>query len=94
MGEYLQNYPIDRLKIDQSFIRSIDSDSDKGAITSAVIALAESMNMQVIAEGVETEEQLTFLINKHCNEVQGDLLSKPLPSTQLEALFLKNSKMV
>ncbi len=90
----LKNYPIDRLKIDQSFIRSIDSDSDKGAIASAVIALAESMNMQVIAEGVETEEQLTFLINKHCNEVQGDLLSKPLPSTQLEALFLKNSKMV
>ncbi len=84
----LKNFPIDRLKIDQSFIRDIGQTSDNGAIAVAVIAMAESMNMQVTCEGVETEDQLTFLKKKHCNEVQGYLLSRPLPSVQAQAFLL------
>jgi diguanylate cyclase (GGDEF)-like protein len=67
----LKNYPIDRLKIDQGFVQNIEQDSDNAAIVVAVIAMAEGMDMKVIAEGVETDGQLAFLTNKHCNEVQG-----------------------
>lgn len=84
----LKNFPIDRLKIDQSFVRDIEQNSDNAAIATAVIAMASSMNMKVIAEGVETDGQLAFLKNKRCNEVQGFLLSKPLSSIQVEE-FLK-----
>lgn len=85
----LKNFPIDRLKIDQSFVCDIDSDADNASIVVAVIAMAEGMDMKVIAEGVETADQLAFLKNKRCNEVQGYLLSRPLPSTKVEEFFLK-----
>ena len=84
----LKLFPIDRLKIDRSFINDIEDSSEKGAIATAVITMAESMGMKVIAEGVETETQLKFLKNKRCNEAQGYLFSKPLPSGQAET-FLK-----
>lgn len=84
----LKNFPIDRLKIDQIFVRNLEHDADNGAIATAVIAMAESMSMKVTAEGVETNNQLVFLKNRRCSEVQGYLLSKPLPSAQVEA-FLK-----
>jgi diguanylate cyclase len=80
----LMNYPIDRLKIDQSFVRDLEQNSAKAAIVTAIINMANGMGMSVIAEGVETDGQLAFLKNKHCNEVQGYLLSKPLPSAQIE----------
>jgi len=85
----LKNFPIDRLKIDQSFVRDIESDAENASIVVAVIAMAEGMDMKVIAEGVETADQLAFLKNKRCNEVQGYLLSRPLPSNKVEEFFLK-----
>jgi diguanylate cyclase len=89
----LMNFPIDRLKIDQSFIRDLEQNPAKAAIVVAIIAMADGMGMNVIAEGVETEGQLNFLKNRHCNEVQGYLLSKPLPSAQAEAfLSLRSSQ--
>jgi len=83
----LKHFPIDRLKIDQVFVRNIEQDTDNAAIASAVIAMAESMDMKVVAEGVETDGQLAFLKNSRCNEIQGFLLSKPLPSSQIEEFF-------
>lgn len=85
----LKNFPIDRLKIDRGFVHNIEQDSDNAAIVVAVIAMAEGMDMKVIAEGVETDGQLAFLKNKRCNEVQGYLLSKPLPSAQIEEFLMK-----
>ena len=85
----LKSFPIDRLKIDQGFVRNIEQDSDNAAIVVAVIAMAEGMDMKVIAEGVETDGQLAFLKNKRCNEVQGYLLSKPLPSAQIEEFLMR-----
>lgn len=85
----LKNFPIDRLKIDQSFIQNIEQDSENAAIVTAVIAMAEGMDMKVIAEGIETDRQLAFLKNRRCNEVQGYFLSKPLPSAQVEEFLTK-----
>jgi diguanylate cyclase len=80
----LKNFPIDCLKIDRSFVCEIEENSVNTSIVSALIAMAEGMNMKVIAEGVETEVQLAFLKEKQCNEVQGYLLSKPLLANQIE----------
>jgi diguanylate cyclase (GGDEF)-like protein len=84
---YLKRFPIDRLKIDKAFVQDINADPDDAAITAAVIAMAGSMNLGVVAEGVETGAQLNFLQKKHCGEVQGYYLSKPLPTSDLEALL-------
>ena len=86
----LKNFPIDRLKIDQAFVRNIEQDSNNAAIVVAVIAMAEGMDMKVIAEGVETGSQMAFLKNKHCHELQGYFLSRPLVSTQVEAFLMKH----
>ncbi|MEM9176368.1 MAG: EAL domain-containing protein [Myxococcota bacterium] len=76
----LQRFPIDRLKIDRSFVSGIgDSDSDE-ALTSAVVALANRLGLEVVAEGVETEEQARVLTELGCEELQGYLFSKPLPA--------------
>lgn len=83
----LKHFPIDRLKIDRSFIIDIEDTSENGAIASAVIAMAVSMGMKVIAEGVETDNQLAFLKSKGCNEAQGFFLSRPLPSNQAETFL-------
>ena len=83
----LKHFPIDRLKIDQSFVREIASDPDDAAIALAVIGMADSMNLAVVAEGVETEAQLEFLRAKHCDEMQGYYLSRPLPSDELAVLL-------
>lgn len=83
----LRTYPIDYLKIDQTFINEIEQDQDNSAIVTAVIGMAEGLEMSIIAEGIETSAQLEFLKNKGCNEVQGYLLSKPLPLVQIEAFL-------
>ena len=79
---YLKTFPLDIVKIDRSFIRGIDSDSSDAAIISAVIAMAHKLDLEVVAEGVETKEQLDFLRNERCDQVQGFLFSKPLPAEE------------
>lgn len=75
---YLKSFPMDKLKIDQSFVRDISAGGDSSAIVRAIINLGHSLNLQVIAEGVETIEQLDFLTAHNCNEIQGYYYSKPL----------------
>nr|WP_087145711.1 EAL domain-containing protein [Crenothrix polyspora] len=85
----LKNFPIDRLKIDRSFVCSIEQDSGDAAIAIAIIAMAESMAMKVTAEGVETAGQLAFLKSKRCHEIQGYFLSRPLPAGQAGEFLMK-----
>ncbi|UCC56263.1 MAG: diguanylate cyclase [Gammaproteobacteria bacterium] len=85
--EYLKRFPVDFLKIDRAFIKDIDTDPGDAAIVSAAINMAHSMGLQVVAEGVETEEQLLFLRNLHCDMIQGFLLGVPLPAKDAIALI-------
>jgi len=84
---YLKRFHIDALKIDQSFVRDITTDSDDAAIASAVIALGQSLHLTVVAEGVETEEQLSILKKQGCHEAQGYLFSKPVPAEDFAQLL-------
>ncbi len=87
--QYLKRLPLDQLKIDQSFVRDIATDNSDKAIVSTIIAMARSLNLDVIAEGVETEEQRRFLLKNGCTHYQGYLYSKPVPIDQFEALLHK-----
>ena len=84
---YLKNFPIDRLKIDRAFVYALNTDLNDRAIASAVISLAENMNLSVTAEGVENEDQLSFLKSRHCDEAQGYYLSRPLPVDEMAAFI-------
>ena len=84
---YLSRFPIDKLKIDIAFIREVPHNVQDAAITRTIIELAHSLNLQVIAEGVENCEQLAFLTENGCDQVQGYLLSRPLPTKELETLL-------
>jgi len=83
----LKDFPIDRLKIDQIFVRNLEGNPKNQAITSAVIALSEKMGMHVTAEGVETANQLSFLKERNCTEAQGMFLCKPLSVEQVREFF-------
>jgi diguanylate cyclase (GGDEF)-like protein len=84
---YLKRFPIDVLKIDQSFVREITLQSNDAAISDAIISMAHSLGIKVIAEGVETEEQCAFLSRNMCDEMQGYLFSRPQAADEIEILL-------
>jgi diguanylate cyclase (GGDEF)-like protein len=88
---YLKKFPLDTLKIDQSFVRDLMIDSDDAAIVSAIIAMAKSLRFNVIAEGVETAEQLDYLAAKGCHEVQGYHTGKPVPAEEFIQFMVKKN---
>jgi EAL domain-containing protein (putative c-di-GMP-specific phosphodiesterase class I) len=87
---YLKRFPIDFLKIDQSFVQGVPDDADDANIVRAIIALGLSLEVTLIAEGVETEAQSDFLHAHGCHEIQGYLFCKPKPAAELEALLAKS----
>lgn len=85
---YLKRLPIDNLKIDISFIRDIATDPDAASIVTAIIAMAHSLNLKTIAEGIETEEQWKILRLLRCDMGQGYYYSKPLPAEEVEKMLI------
>ncbi len=90
---YLKRFPINIVKIDQSFVRDITTEPDDAAIACSIIALAHSMKLRVIAEGVETEGQLGFLRAKQCDQMQGYYFSRPLPKEELDRLLSDGKRL-
>ena len=89
---YLRRFMIDTLKIDRSFVQEITEGTDEAAITCAIIALGRSLNMNVVAEGVESEAQAQFLLDHGCNEAQGFYFSKPVPATEITDYMQKQQE--
>ena len=87
---YLKKFPIDVLKIDRSFINECAHNPDDAAICMAIISLAKSLGLKIVAEGVETLEQLDFIQQQGCDVYQGYLYSRPLPAGDVEALLKKD----
>jgi diguanylate cyclase (GGDEF)-like protein len=90
---YLKRFPIDTLKLDQSFVREVTTDPSDAAIATAIIAMAHTLNLKVIGEGVETEEQFAFLLKQKCDHIQGYLFSRPLSVEKLEEYLLERKAM-
>jgi diguanylate cyclase (GGDEF)-like protein/PAS domain S-box-containing protein len=91
---YLRRFPIHALKIDQSFVRDITTDPDDSVIVTAMIILAHSLKLKVIAEGVETKEQLDFLRSLKCHEMQGYVFSRPLPEEEVTKLLVERKSLI
>jgi|GEM_PF-6835792 len=91
---YLRKFPISHLKIDQSFVQEIAANAKDAAVVKTIIEMAHNLQLSVIAEGVETEEQLEWLISHDCDEAQGYLISHPLPAPELTAIFHKMNHSV
>jgi len=87
---HLKQFPVDRLKIDRSFVRDVVTDWDDAAISSAVINLGHNLNLKIVAEGVESEPQLSFLLSQGCDEAQGFYFSKPIPEPELREFIREN----
>jgi len=85
---YLRHFPVHKLKVDRSFVQDLALNADDKAITSAIISMAKSLDLKVIAEGVENEQQMDFLREHKCDEAQGFYFSPPLPANEL-AEFLR-----
>ncbi|WP_248924807.1 EAL domain-containing protein [Paenibacillus hamazuiensis] len=90
---YLKRFRVHTLKIDQSFIRDVTTDEDNAAIVTALIAMSHRLKIKSLAEGVETKEQLDFLVAQGCNEIQGYLFSKPVPAEDFELLIKENKQL-
>jgi diguanylate cyclase (GGDEF)-like protein len=90
---YLRRFAIDRLKIDQSFVRDITTDANSAAIALAIISLAHNLKFAVIAEGVETEAQLNFLRRRDCDEMQGFFFSRPVPATEFGQMLREQRRL-
>lgn len=91
---YLKQFPIHKLKIDRSFIADITQNTSDQAIVATIISMARHLNMEVIAEGIETKGQLDFLLKNSCKEVQGYYFSRPLPAKEVEAAFFAPYRQV
>jgi EAL domain-containing protein (putative c-di-GMP-specific phosphodiesterase class I) len=87
---YLQRFPLSTLKIDRSFIKDLPGDDDAAALTSGIIGLAQRLRMTVVAEGVETVEQLGFLRASHCDQIQGYFLSKPITADEMSDFLARD----
>ena len=90
---YLQRFAVDKIKIDRSFIMNVTTNASDAAITMAIIAIAKKLNFQVLAEGVETEEQLFFLQENQCDECQGFLFNKPVTAEHMTNLLMRDSSV-
>jgi EAL domain-containing protein (putative c-di-GMP-specific phosphodiesterase class I) len=90
----LKSFPIARLKIDKSFVSELADNPDDQAIAMAVISLGHKLNLRVIAEGVETEQQCTFLRDNDCDEMQGYLFSAPVPASRIHSLLQEQAHML
>ncbi|MBJ7311508.1 EAL domain-containing protein [Rugamonas sp. CCM 8940] len=90
---YLRRFPIDKLKIDIAFIRDVTSNPDDAAIVRAIITMAHSLNLEVIAEGVETPAQQAYLLRHQCDQIQGYLLSPPLPAALISDLIVQRKTL-
>jgi EAL domain-containing protein (putative c-di-GMP-specific phosphodiesterase class I) len=88
---YLRSFPLDTLKVDRTFVSELPGNSSDRSLTSAIIAMARSLNLHVVAEGIETQAQAEFLLEKQCDEFQGFLYSKPIDSKAFD-LLLKSGK--
>jgi len=91
---YLQEFPIDSLKIDRSFVQRISAEPDYSVLVDAIIKLAKSLKLVVVAEGIETEEQRRYLLSLDCAEGQGFLFGRPVPADELTALLLQRAQIL
>lgn len=91
---YLKRFPLNTLKIDRSFMQDVPTDDDAKSIVKSIIALAHTLNLSVIAEGIESEEQLSILHENNCDFAQGFYYSKPLSADQFEEYYLKQNNIV
>ncbi|HZJ92427.1 MAG TPA: EAL domain-containing protein [Thiopseudomonas sp.] len=91
---YLKRFPANSLKIDQSFIREVVNNDEDAAITRAIIAMAHSLNLLVVAEGVETQAQMEFLRAHDCDEIQGYLIARPIPAEELTQLLISRQSVI